>query len=181
MSKNLVTKVIKRYTNYSKIHAEITHEDGAPVISDTTNTTQYTGKGFHYITEMVRAEIISAFMKLQTLIKSHPEQVNPELEIIEDANLALVTKFTRENKPAIVKSLDETIKKIEAQTDFQGIRAYDDNGLTQIISHLFGRYAARCSRIKETTKDETVLINKCIQMLLELKVKGIAKTANYGV
>ena len=179
MSKKLVNEVAKRYVNQTKSNAVIYHsENGAPIAEGTRPYVE--GKGYHYITGLVRAELVSVFMKLQTLLHSNPEQVNPNLEIIEGDNLSMVSHFTRTNKSDIIDSIDQTIKRIEKQTDFHSIHAYDDNGLDQIIAHLFGRYSARCSRATETTKDETLLINNCVKMLLELKVKGIAKnnTAN---
>ena len=49
------------------------------------------------------------------------------------------------------------------------------------MAHLLGRYTARCNRATNSTKDETLLINKCIKMLLELKIKGITKTNNLSI
>lgn len=176
MSKKLINEVTKKYINYTKLNAVIYHsEEGAPKsVEGTRHQTKRTT--YHYITGLVRAELVSLFMKLQTLLTSKPEAVNSDLEITKGDNLALVSHFTRNNKSAIVDSLDEAIKRIENQTDFHSIHAYDDNGLTQIINHLFGRYSARCARATDTTKEETLLVNNCVKMLLELKVKGITKT-----
>ena len=179
MSKNLVNETAKRYINYTKANAEIYDSaDGIPVMATPVISSTET---VHYITGLVKAELIGLFSKFQTLKTSHPEVINPNLEINEASNFAIVAHFTRLNKQAIIDSLDKTIRKIEEQTNFQSVRAYDDGGLSQIMAHLFGRYSARCNRATESTKDETLLVNKCIKMLLEIKVKGIAKTNGFNI
>ena len=106
MSESLINEISKRYTNLTKSNAVIYHsEDGAPTSTD-NNRPHVEGKGYHYITELVRAELISAFMKLQTLLSENPNYVNQDLEITKDNNLSIVTSFTRTNKSAIIDSID---------------------------------------------------------------------------
>ena len=165
------------YINPTKNVPIYRDENGATPSSYDTHVA-VTGNEHFLLAESVRTELVHAFMKLQTIMASQPELVNPELEITEDGNFEFVKNFTRVHKEAIMRSLDETIKRIGDQTDFQSVRYYDDSSISQLIAHLFGRYTARCSR---ATKEETLQTNKCLKMLLELKVKNLIKTNGFNV
>ena len=173
----LVNKTTKRVTKAKEIinptkNVKIYYDESAVTPSYDPHST--TGSEMHWLTNPVRTELIYAFMSVQNLLHTNPELINPDLEISDAENFTFVKNFTIKNKESIVRSLDETIKRIAEQTDFQSLRSFDSASIQQLIEHLYGRYSARCAR--QTVKEETLLINKCIKMLLEAKVKGVEKS-----
>ena len=166
----------RRIINPTKAGAEIYVADNA-TSSFSTPETSYEGKSYHYITEIVKAELLSCFMKAKAILTARPEDINKDLEILQDDNFVTVRKFINSNLDAFCENLDESIRRLTNKTNFHGTTVTDDSEIYSIIESLYGRYTFRCLNPK-SPREEVRLMNKCLKMLLEIKVLGLVNAKN---